>query len=76
MTESNVHPWINKYKEEIKKKSVECVIILQTRGRFLLLLVELDEKLCLFITNNRTAGGTINKHVIYGILMGLIRVDI
>ena len=37
--------------------------------------MELDKKLRLFITNMRTAGGTINKHVIYGILMGLIKAD-
>ena len=62
---STVLPWVSKYKEEIKKKSAECVIISQTRGRPLLLPVELDKKLYLFITNMRTAGGTINKHVIY-----------
>ena len=27
LTESTVRPWVNKYKEEIKKKSAECVII-------------------------------------------------
>ena len=75
LTESTVLPWVNKYKEEIKKKSAECVIISQTRGRPCLLPAELDEKLNLFITNMKTAGGTINKHVIYGILMGLIKAD-
>ena len=75
LMESTVLPWVNKYKEEIKKKSAECVIILQTRGRPRLLPAELDEKLNLFITNMRTAGETINKHVIYGILMGLIKTD-
>ena len=76
LTGSTVRSWVNKYKEKvIKKKSAECVIISQTRGRPLLLPAELDEKLRLFITNMRTAGGTINKHVIYGILMGLIKAD-
>ena len=75
LTESSVRYWVNKYKEEIKKKSTECVIISQTRGKPLLLPVELDKKLLLFITNTRTAGGTINKHVIYGVLMGLIKAD-
>ena len=70
-----MRPWVSKYKEEIKKKSGECVIISQTRGRPLLLPAELDEKLRLFITNMRTAGGTINKHVIYRILMGLIKAE-
>ena len=76
LTESTVRPWVNKYKEEIKKKAAECVIIPQTRGGALLLPAELDEKLRLFITNVRTAGATINKHVIYGILMCLIKADV
>ena len=75
LTESTVRPWVSKYKEEIKKKSAECVIISQTRGRPLVLPADLDEKLRLFKTNMRTAGGTINKHVIYEILMGLIKAD-
>ena len=75
LTESTVHPWVNKYKEEITDKRENPSIISQTRRRPLLLPVELDEKLRLFITNMRTAGGTINKHVIYGILMGLIKAD-
>ena len=68
LTERTVDPWVNKYNEEIKEKSPECVIISQIRGRPLLLPAELDKKLCLFITNMRTAGGTINKHVIYGLI--------
>ena len=32
LTESTVRPWVSKYKEEIKKKSAECVIISQTKG--------------------------------------------
>ena len=75
LTESTMRPWVNKYKEEIKKKSAERVIISQTRGRPLLLPAKLDEKLRLFVTNMKTAGGTINKHVIYRILMGLIKAD-
>ena len=75
LTESTVRPWVNKYKEEIKKKSAERVIISQTRGRPLLLPAKLDEKLRLFVTNMKTAGGTINKHVIYRILMGLIKAN-
>ena len=33
LTESTVRSWVSKFKEEIKKKSTECVIISQTRGR-------------------------------------------
>ena len=75
LTKSTVRPWVNKYKEEMKRKSAECAIISGARGRPLLLPAELDENLHLFITNMRTAGGTINKHVIYGILMGFIKGD-
>ena len=75
LTESTVRPWVNKYKEEITDKRENPSIISQTRGRPLLLPVELDKKLCIFITNIRTTGRTINKHVIYGFLMGLIKAD-
>ena len=68
LTERTVDPWVNKHKEEIKKKSPECVIISQIRGRPLLIPVELNKKLRLFMTNIRTASGTINKHVIYGLI--------
>ena len=51
LTESTVRPCASKYKEEIKKKSAECVIISKTGGRPLLLPAELEEKLRLFITN-------------------------
>ena len=61
LMESTVRPWVSKYKEEIKKKSAECVIISHARGRPLLLPAELDEKLHLFTTNMRMAGRTINK---------------
>ena len=54
LTGSTVRPWVNKYKEEIKRKSAKCVIISQTRVRPLLLPAKLDEKLRLFITNMRT----------------------
>ena len=37
---------------------------------------ELDFKLRSFIINLRTAGGTINRHVLYGVLMGLIKSDL
>ena len=50
--------------------------ISEKRGRPLLLPPELDTKLRIFITNVRTACGTVNKHVIYGIIMGLIKADL
>ena len=76
LSESTVCLWLSKYKLEIKKKPAECVIISEKRGRPLLLPTELDTKFRLFITNVRTAGGTVNKHVVYGVLMGLVKADL
>ena len=79
LTESTIRPWLAKYRSQLKTTSSEdseCIQISETRGRPLLLPNELDRKLRTFITSTRTAGGTINKHVIYGILMGLIKSDL
>ena len=73
LTKITVRPLSGNTKKKLRKS--QCVIISQTRGRPLLFPAELDEKLRLFITNIRTAGGSINKHVIYGVLMGLIKAD-
>ena len=75
LKESTVCPWVAKYRSEVKKTS-GSVQISERRGRPLLLPEELDTKLHKFITSTRTAGETINKHVIYGILMGLIKSDL
>ena len=75
LKESTVRPWVPKYRSEVKKTS-GCVQISERRGRPLLLPEELDTKLRKFITSTRTAGGTVNKYVIYGILMGLIKSDL
>ena len=69
--------YLAKYRLEAKKtSSSDCIQISERRGRPLLLPDELDRKLRAFIVSTRTAGGTINKHVIYGILMGLIKSDL
>ena len=46
------------------------------RGRPLLLSDGLDFKLRSFLTNLRSASGTKNKHVLYGVLMGLTKSDL
>ena len=38
--------------------------------------VELDSKLQTFLLNLHRAGGNVNKHVVLGVLMGLIRSDL
>ena len=71
LSESTLRPWVAKYRSDVKKASSgECIQISERRGRPLLLPDELDSKLLAFIVTTRTAGGTINKHEIYGILMG------
>lgn len=42
----------------------------------MLLPDEIDQKHRMFINNTRKAGGTVNKHVVYGVLMGLIKSDL
>jgi hypothetical protein len=48
-------------------------VISSKRGRPLLLPEELDNKLRTFLIGQRKAGGTINRHTVYGVLMGLIK---
>ena len=65
------------YRLEAKKTSAsDCIQMSERRGRPLQLPDELDRKLRAFIVSTRTAGGTSNKLVIYGILMGLIKSDL
>ena len=61
---------------ETPKLSLEQVTIGAKRGRPLLLSDGLDFKLRSFLTNLRSASGTKNKHVLYGVLMGLTKSDL
>ena len=79
LTESTVRGWLTKYMSQLKNTPQivpQDVQIGTKRGRPLLLPEELDFKLRSFIINLRTAGGTINRHVLYGVLMGLIKSDL
>ena len=51
----------------------EEVVISKKRGRPLYLPEELDEKLQTFLISQRRAGGNINRHTVYGVLMDLIK---
>jgi len=62
--------------EETPKLSLEHVTIGAKRGRPLLLSDDLDFKLLSFLTNLRSASKTKNKHVLYGVLMGLTKSDL
>ena len=49
------------------------VVISKTRGRPLYLPEKLNEKLWTFLIAQRAAGENINRHTVYGVLMGFIR---
>ena len=51
----------------------EEVVISKKRGRLLYLLEEIDEKLQTFLIAQRRAERNINRHTVYGVLMGLIK---
>ena len=78
LTESTVRKWIAKYRKELSTAGNNQIPISigEKRGRPLSLPVELDAKLRKFIVCLREAGGNINRHVIHGVLMGLIKADL
>ena len=77
LTESTVRPWVRNYREELKKKTLmHEVVISQRRGRPLYLPSELDLKLQKFLINLRKAGGSVNRHVVSVVLLGLIKSDL
>ena len=77
LTDSTVRAWIAKYRKELSANNGNNeeipITIGQKRGRPLSLPVELVTKLRKFIMSLRNAGGNINRHVVHGILMGLIK---
>lgn len=67
--------WFKVLWEYLKNKPVESPIISNRRRKPLLFPTELNTKRRFFIRNMGTAGGTIRKHAIYGILTGLTKID-
>ena len=58
----------------LKRKSpTDLIQISSKRGRPLLLDGNLDTVLRTFITNLRLAGGTVDRHSVHGVLMGIIK---
>ena len=86
LSESTVRGWVAKYRKElsgtennqftINDSVIAPIAIGQKRGRPLSLPTELDAKLRRFIICLREAGSNINRHVIHGVLMGLIKSDL
>ena len=77
LTESTVRPWVRNYREELENKSpMHEIAILQRRGLPLYLSSELDLKLQKFLINSGKAGVGVNRHVVSGDLLGLIKSDL
>ena len=77
ISESTVRGWLKKFRGELTRKvPSEEVVISKKRGRPLYLPEELDEKLRTFLIAQRRPGGNINRHTIYGVLMGLIKCNL
>lgn len=79
LTESTVRGWLTKYRSQLRNTLQIVPQYLQIgrkRGRPLFSADELDFKLRSFIINLTTAGVTINRYVLYGVLMGQIKSDL
>ena len=85
LKESTIRAWVKTFRDQIKQQSLNVspsndsnsvIQISKKRGRPSILPDELDAKLRSFIVHLRTAGGTVNRNVIFGVLMGLIKSDI
>ena len=74
ISESTVRGWLKNFHGELTRKvPSEEVVISKKSGRPLHLPEELDEKLRTFLIVQRRAGGNINRHTVYAVLMGLIK---
>ena len=68
---------LSTYRKNLKAKvDSGKIVISERRGRPLSLPEELDSKLRKFLLNIRKAGGCINRQVVSGVLMGLIKSDL
>ena len=76
LTEGTVRPWVKTYRESLQNRIQPADIQMSRRlGRPLSLPQELDSKLQKFLVNLREAGGGVNRHVVSGVLLGLIKSD-
>ena len=74
ISKSTVRGWLKEFRGELTRKvPIEEIVISNKHGRPLYLPEELDEKLRTFLIAQRRAGGNINPHTVYGVLMGLIK---
>ena len=74
ISENKFRGSLKKFRGKLTRKvPSDEVVISKKRGRPLYLPDELDEKLRTFLIAQRRAGGNINRHTVYGVLMGLIK---
>ena len=74
ISENKFRGWLKKFRGKLTRKvPSDEVVISKKRGRPLYLPDELDEKLRTFLIAQRRAGGNINRHTVYGVLMGLVK---
>ena len=71
ITESTLRSWVKVCRTQLKNPAP--IQISERRGRPLSLPFELDAKLKTFLLNLRKAGCVVNRHVVSGVLMGLVR---
>ena len=77
ISEPSIRRWLSTYRKHLKAKvDSGKIVISERRGRPFSLPEELDSKLRKFLLNIRKAGGRINRHVVSGVLMGLIKSDL
>ena len=77
LSESIIRSWLKSYRENLQKKTpMQAIVLSKNRGRPLYLPTMLDSKLQKLLKNLRKAGGGVNKHVVKGVLMGLIESDL
>ena len=74
ISESTVCGCLKTFRGELTRKvPSEEVVTSKKRGRPSYLPKEFDEKLRTFVIAQRRAGENINRHTVYGVLMGLIK---
>ena len=75
LTEITIPGWLKKYRSRLGTNLPNSEIVKYAkRGCLHYLSEELDKRLRAFITHERMAGGTTNHHVVFAVLMGLIKI--
>ena len=77
LTKCTVDGWLRKYRFQLRVNVPnQHIVLFAKRGRPFYLHEELDKNLHAFFTHTQMAGRTINCHVAFGVLIGLIKGDL